>query len=111
MPVDLHHLHKRKIVCEKTEKYPHPHKGIRFLDNFLLVIAILGPLVNLPQILKIFTLKNATGVAVLTFIFYAIFDIPWIVYGAVHKEKPIIIAYSLWLVTNIVVIAGTLIYS
>ncbi|MFC1705113.1 PQ-loop domain-containing transporter [Nanoarchaeota archaeon] len=111
MPVDIQHMHKRKIVCEKTEKYPHPHKGVRFLDNLLLVIAIIGPLANLPQILRIFSLKNAMGVSVWTFSLYALFDFPWIAYGIVHKEKPIIIAYSLWLITNLIVITGALIYS
>lgn len=111
MPVDIHHLHTRKRVCEKTEKYPHPHKGVRFLDNLLLVIAVIGPLVNVPQMFKIYTLKSAMGVSLLTFSLYAFFDIPWIAYGIVHKEKPIIIAYSLWLITNIVVIAGIIAYS
>ena len=106
-----HHLHKRKRVHEKLEKFPHPHKGIKFLDEFLLLIAAISPLSTVPQIIKIYSTKNAIGVSKLTFSFFAFFDIPWIIYGVVHKEKPIIIAYSLWLVANLTIVAGTLIYA
>ena len=106
----LHHLHKRKRIHKKLEKYPHPNPWIRFLDNFLLVVAVIGPMANIPQIIKIFTLKTSIGVATLTFTLMAIFNIPWIIYGIVHKEKPIVIAYVLWLITNLIVVAGTFIY-
>ncbi len=106
----LHHLHKRKRVHEKLEKYPHPNKGVRFLDNLLLVVAVIGPMANIPQIIKIFVLKSSAGVSTLTFTFFVIFNIPWIIYGIVHKEKPIVIAYLLWLITNLIVVVGTFIY-
>jgi len=106
----IDHIHKRKRVHQKLEKYPHPNKWIKFLDRFLIIVAVVGPLMVLPQILKIFMLKDAMGVSALSWGLFALFDIPWIIYGAVHKEKPIIIAYSLWLVTNLIVVVGALIY-
>jgi len=110
MAQGIHHLHKRKRVHQKLEKYPHHHPWIRFLDNFLLVIAVIGPLNNLPQIIKIFTSKTSSGVSTLTFSLFALFNIPWIIYGIAHKEKPIIIAFSLWFITNLTVVIGTIIY-
>lgn len=106
-----HHLHKRKRMHEKLEKFPHPNKRIKFLDNMLLLIASISPLSTVPQIIKIYATKNAIGVSKLTFSLFALFDIPWIIYGVVHKEKPIIIAYSLWLIANITIVTGTLIYA
>ena len=106
----IHHIHKRKRFHENLEAYPHPNKWIRFLDNLILFVAVVGPMANIPQIIKIFTLKSSAGVSALTFIIYAVFNIPWIIYGIVHKEKPIVIAYILWLITNLAVIAGTFIY-
>lgn len=106
----IHHLHKRKRIHQKLEKYPHPKKWIKILDNFLLIIAVIGPLNNLPQIIKIFALKSSSGVSTLTFSLFSLFNIPWIIYGIVHKEKPIIIAFSLWFITNMIVVIGTLIY-
>ena len=107
---ELYHLNKRKRIHQKLEKYPHPDQGIRFLDNFLLVIAAIGPLSNIPQIIKILMTKTSLGVSTLTFSFFAVFNIPWIIYGIVHKEKPIVLAYTLWFITNSIIIIGTLIY-
>ena len=103
-------MRQRRALRKKLEKFPHPHMGIRFLDNMLLVVAVIGPLVNFPQVFKIFALKTAAGVSALTFSLFAFFDIPWIIYGVIHKEKPIVISYSLWLITNLTVVAGTILY-
>ena len=107
----LHHLHKRKRVHHKLEKYPHKHEGVRLLDRIILVVAILGPLMNIPQILKIYIGKNPAGISLLTFASYATINLTWIIYGIVHKEKPIIIAFCLWFTTNLIIIAGILTYS
>ncbi|HED05911.1 MAG TPA: hypothetical protein ENI61_04420 [Ignavibacteria bacterium] len=110
MRYNIHHIHRRKRIYKKLEKYPSKNKGIKFLDKFLLIIAVIGPLVTLPQIIKIFTLKDATGISVISWSLFAILDIPWIVYGFVHKEKPIIISSILWFILNIIVVFGALRY-
>ncbi|MCK4997642.1 hypothetical protein KAS08_05030 [Candidatus Pacearchaeota archaeon] len=106
----VHHIHKRKRAHEKLEKFPHNNKYIRGLDKFLIIIAIIGPLVALPQILQIFVLKNASGVSALSWGLYALFNLPWITYGFVHKEKPIIIGYMLSFFINLIVLTGALVY-
>jgi hypothetical protein len=50
-------------------------------------------------------------VSALSFGLFAAFNIPWIIYGAVHREKPIYIAYILWLISNTAVVVGTMLYS
>ena len=110
MRYDIHHIHKRKRVHEKLQKYPHPNKWVRFLDNFLLVFAVVGPASLLPQIIKIFSLKAVGGVSLITYCLWALGAIPWVIYGVVHKAKPIIIAYSLWFLSYLIVLFGILIY-
>ena len=105
---DIHHLHKRKRIKLKT--YPNKSRPIKFLDDLLLLIAIIGPFVNFPQIFKIYHLKNATGVSLISWSLFALFDIPWVIYGYVHKEKLLIIAYSLWFISNIIIIIGIILY-
>ncbi|MBU0615950.1 MAG: hypothetical protein KJ601_07715 [Nanoarchaeota archaeon] len=107
---DIHHLNKRKRQHQKLAPYPHPDKWISFLDKLLVVVAAIGPLNNLPQIIKIYLYHNAAGVSPLSWLLYTIFDIPWIIYGAVHKEFPIVLAYVLWMITNSIVLIGALIY-
>jgi len=114
MGAGIHHLYKRKrfhqLPGEKLQEYPHPDKWINRLDKLLLIIAAVGPIMNIPQAIHIFALKNASGVSLISFSSFAFFDIFWLIYGIVHKEKPIIIAYALWFITNLVVVAGIIMY-
>lgn len=110
-PYHLHHLHQRKRVHHKLEPYPHPNPSIRFLDNLVLLVAVIGPVTNLPQIFKIFSEKNAAGISVFTWMLWIVMSIIWLIYGIVHKEKPIIISSTLWTIAEIVVIYATLLYS
>ena len=106
----IHHIHKRKRVHKKLEDYPHKNKWINSLDKFLIVVAVIGPLIALPQIFRIFVFNSAAGVSGLSWGLYALFNIPWFVYGVVHKDKPIMIAYSLSFIANLTVLTGALIY-
>jgi uncharacterized protein with PQ loop repeat len=106
----LHHISKRKRMHTKLEEYPHPRKWIRTLDRVLIIVAIVGPLAMLPQLWNIYVLKNVGGIAVLSFLSWAVMDIPWIFYGMVHNERPILIAYFLWFTMNLAVAIGALIY-
>jgi len=91
--------------------YPHPKFWGRVLDKMLMIIAVLGPLATLPQIIEIFSSHNAGEVSLVSWCTYTIFDIPWIIYGVVHKERPIVIAYTLWFLVNGLVTVGVLLYS
>jgi uncharacterized protein with PQ loop repeat len=106
----IFHIHKRKRVYQKLEKYPHPDKFKRILDQTLLIVAIIGPLMSLPQIIKIYYYQNAASISTFTFSAFFFFNILWLTYGIVHKEKPIIIAYVLWMMSNISIVIGSLIY-
>jgi uncharacterized protein with PQ loop repeat len=108
--VGIHHIYRRKRIHHKLENYPHEDKRIHFLDKFLIFIAIVGPLIALPQIFQIFTLKSAEGVSSLSWGLYALFNVPWFIYGIVHKDKPIRISYLLSFIANITVLVGSLIY-
>lgn len=106
----LHHISKRKRIYQRFEEYPHSKKFVRFLDNLLVIVAIIGPLLALPQVLKIFLLKNATGVSLVSWSSWLVLGIMWLIYGFVHKEKPIIIAYILWTIMHSLVVIGVLLY-
>ncbi|MBT7706441.1 PQ-loop repeat-containing protein [archaeon] len=106
----LHHISKRKRVHNNLEEYPHPQFWIRFLDKLLVLVAILGPASAIPQVLKIFLNQSAVGVSLFSWTLWLILGVPWLIYGFVHKEKPLVIAYSLWFVMHSAVVAGVLMY-
>ena len=106
-----HHLHIRKRKHDnKLKKYPHPDKKIRFLDRLVLVIAVVGPIMSFPQLFKIFYFQSAEGISLISFALYSILNIPWIIYGFVHKDKPIVVSSLLWLASNVTIAIGAIIY-
>ena len=107
----LHHIHMRKRFSGETfHPYPATKKSIRILDKVVYVTGLLGLLTMLPQLHLIFIQKTASGIAPITWILLAIFNIPWIIYGLAHKEKPIIIIQSMWFVVNSLVFIGSVLY-
>lgn len=110
MQNSTNHIHIRKRKFQKLEKYPSSNRWIRFLDKFLLIVAVIGPLMTLPQIIQIFVTKDVSGISALSWSLFTLLNIPWIIYGFVHKEKPIILGSIMWFIVNIIVVFGTLRY-
>lgn len=109
--MSLHHLHTRKRFSGKTiHSYPAGTRTLRLLDKIVYAAGFIAILMMLPQLRLIFVEKDAGGLLPLTWITLALLNIPWIVYGFVHKERPIVIVYTLWIVVNILVFVGAVLY-
>lgn len=83
----------------------------RVLYKITMVVGIIGPLGNVPQIIKIYTTKNVGGVSILTWIISTIFDVPFILWGILRKDMPVFVTYFLWFLSNLIVVIGISIYS
>lgn len=92
------------------EPFPARSAWKRALDHLVIAVGIIGPVATVPQILKIYLLQQAAGVSALSWGTWALLDIPWILYGMAHRERPIIMTYTLWLVVNAIVCAGAILY-
>lgn len=106
----LHHFHRRKRIYINHEPYPHPNKWKRLMDKLIYVVGIIGPIMTIPQILKIWVDKNAAGISIITWLTYAIISVFWLLYGIMHKEKPIIFASFLLFIFDAFVVVGALTY-
>ena len=102
----MHHYHTRR----RAEPYPASTFMMRILDFVVYVAGIVGPQATIPQIYKIYFTHDAGGVSLLTWSMYALFDIPWIIYAVVHKERPLVVCYSLWFFFNAIVAIGAGLY-
>ncbi|MBU1199566.1 MAG: hypothetical protein KKF46_02855 [Nanoarchaeota archaeon] len=80
------------------------------MDKAIFVVGIIGPLMTIPQVLKIWVAKNATSISLISWIVYTIQAVFWLIYGILHKEKPIIYAYVCWIVLDVLIVIGTIIY-
>ncbi len=107
----LHHLHKRKIIYKKLEKYPHTDLTKSIFDKIIYIMAVLSPIMTIPQSYNIWTTKSAINMSLITWLTYLIANIVWLIYGLLHKERPIVFMYSLALMVNSSVVLGIYIYS
>lgn len=82
----------------------------KFFDKFIYVIGIGGPSMTIPQVIKIWSEKNAGGISLIAWFGYTFFSILWLIYGILHHEKPIIVTNVTIIILNALVIAGTLLY-
>ncbi len=104
----MHHKSVRKRIYENLEEFPSNDPFKRFLDVFIFVVGFVAPIMTIPQLLNVWYYHMTSGVSVISWGAYAVLDIPWIVYGIVHKEKPIVFAYVLWFIANAGVAVGVL---
>ncbi len=105
----LHHIHKRKRVHQNLEPYPSKNKLKRFFDKLVYVVVFAGMIMTFPQIYNVWILKLVEGVSVLTWGTYVIGNIIWLMYGFLHKDKPIITSNIIWMIANASVAIGVLI--
>ncbi len=107
----IHHYHKRKRIHSNKEIYPHPNRLKRVVDRLVYVVGIVAPMAAIPQVLKIWLEQDGSSISPHTFGTHIITNIVWLFYGFLHREVPIILLYSLWLIMNILIFTGALLYS
>lgn len=102
------HVHYHKLHLRKKKKKGNTQK---VLDKLVCFAGIAGPVMTLPQVFKIWLEKNASGVAVETWLTYLFLSVIWISYGLLHKEKPIVIMYTSYFVINVLIIVEVALYA
>lgn len=100
MSESLHHISRRRRSASRLEDYPSKRLIIRLLDKLLIIIAVVGPLMALPQLIAVYGTGDAHNISFISWGSWALMNLLWLAYGVVHKEKPIIITYSLWFIVN-----------
>ena len=106
----MRHLHLRKRMSRALEPYPATTWWKRWLDRVVLAVGILGPVMSIPQIWLIYIGQDATGVSPISWFAWSLFNVPWILYGLVHREPPIITTYTLWFFCNMLIGFGAILY-
>lgn len=101
-----HSAHHRVRILHLTRKQEK-----QLIKRTVLVIAVLEPAMTLPQIYEIWVKHQSEGVSSTTWGLYISAAVVWLLYGIQLKDKPLIISSILWIITEIAVVAGTLIYS
>lgn len=101
MPHAAHHVHIKS------------HKDLKdnlLLSRLVLGMAIIEPLMTLPQIYKIWVRHETAGVSFATWAFFITAAIVWLLYGIQLKNIPIIVSSTLWILVEGGIVLGLMIY-
>lgn len=104
------HFHLRKRIHQKHEKYPHPEKFRNFYDKLIYFVAFATPITNLPQLFEVWYSKSAQGVSFISWTMFAVISVTWLIYGIIHKEKPIIFMNALLIIVQSLIAIGAFVY-
>ncbi|MBX4181502.1 hypothetical protein KW807_01395 [Candidatus Parcubacteria bacterium] len=98
----FHHVKSQRRIAKGIK---HP-----VLDKVVYCAGIISLTMMAPQLWLIYHTHNASGLAPISWFTLALMDIPWIIYGYVHKEKPLVFIYTMWLISNSLVFIGSVLY-
>ena len=100
----LNHAKKHKVLVVKKQK------NTKLVDRLTYMVAIIEPVITIPQVYIIFHDRTAEGIALSSWVGYQLFTLIWLWYGIVHKEKVIIFYQICWFILQTAIIIGGLIY-
>jgi uncharacterized protein with PQ loop repeat len=80
------------------------------LNKSMYFVALVWPIMTIPQTITIFQHQNASSMSATTWITYIITSSIWLSYWIINKEKPIIFSNIMWIVANCSVLLWVIIY-
>lgn len=77
--------------------------------NILVWFAVVaGPIMTIPQIYTIWV-EGTKGASLLSWAAYLVVAFIWLIYGLVHRERPIVIAQTAWILLDSTIVVGLII--
>ena len=108
MNIGIHHFIKesKKIEAETAD-----NKDLKkFINKFIYFAGGFGVAVIIPQVTKVWITKDVSGVSLTTWAGFFIASSFWLLYGMVHKEKPIIFTNIAVCFLDFLIILGIVIH-
>lgn len=91
-----HHFSLHKVSKKKTTKA---------VDSLAYIVGIGGNIAVVPQIIKAWE-SPSPGLAVTTWILFTGIGFIWLFYAILHNSKPLIVAQTLGIACNLLVVGG-----
>jgi uncharacterized protein with PQ loop repeat len=91
------------------QKYRKNQKNRSLINRLVLIMAIVEPLMTLPQVYEIWIKQQRAGVSTLTWTFFTMAAVTWLIYGLKIKNSPLIISSTLWIIVEGSVVIGLLV--
>lgn len=107
----MHHPHHRSVQRVKAKRSRKKQTGLkRSLDLLVTFLGVSSVFAIIPQAVEIWAEKDAAQVSLITWAYFTLYVVVMLLYGLVHREKPIIMTYATNVVIYVVVVAGIVVY-
>jgi uncharacterized protein with PQ loop repeat len=93
--------------CLTGSPHPQPVSG---LEKVLRGLSVFTMLMTVPQVLTIWIGHNAGGVSLISWVSYLIGACMWFVYGLQKRDKTIYLACVGWVLLDLAVVIGVIVY-
>ncbi len=101
---ELHHYIKGKTKKKSTTS------AQRNMDKLIYLMTPITIVIFVPQLAKIYTEQNAAGLSLVSWTGMLIGSVFWLLYGFVHKEKPMIVVNVAIGIIQFLIVVGILMY-
>lgn len=98
---------RKKLLLKNDKNHNNVDDRLDLLTN---ICAVILPFTTIDQLYLIYIQKKTEGVSLLTWFLYGILSIPLFIYSVKRKDTPMIILNGLWVVIDLMVWFGALIY-
>jgi hypothetical protein len=97
-----------ELKSEETKVYQkiQENKWILFVDKFIYLTAFVGFILTIPQIYRVWVLRQAGMTSLLISAFFAGISLAWLVYGIAHKKRAIVVTNFGWVALNTFLVVG-----
>lgn len=97
-------------MAHPTNHYSLHHRitrrrATRVVDSLAYVVGVGGNIAVIPQVIKAWE-SNAPGLAIMTWVLFSFIGCIWLVYAILHNQKPLIVAQSVGISCNLLVVSG-----
>lgn len=99
-------MHHHKQQLKKIHKTPKKE----IFDYIVYFFTIATPLFELPQAYAIYANRSAEDVSLLTWSFFLIDNFVWIIYALKRKVIPLLVTTALYLILEIIIVVGIILY-
>lgn len=86
-------------------------KDRSLIDHVMLVASVIYPMTVVPQIYRLYTTQDASGLSLTMWVGFLLFGVIFMLYAITHKIKPNIISQTIWAIADLIMIVGIVIYS
>lgn len=99
-----------KNIWYENKILKHATKWQKIMDKLIYVVALIWPILTIPQVWMVWVEKNSAWLSLFTWTAYVVSPTLWLIYGIVHKEKAIIFSNILWIIVDMAVLVWAIIY-